>query len=76
MATEKISATVDKDVVEQIRAMVGPRGVSSFLTEAAREKLQRARILAYLDSLDAEHGPPNKEDEKRAEKMIRRVLEP
>ena len=76
MATEKISATIDKDLVEQIRAMVGPRGVSSFLTQAAREKLQRARILAYLDSLDAEHGPPSNKEDKEAEKMIARVLEP
>jgi len=76
MATEKISATVDKDVVEEIRAMVGPRGVSSFLTEAAREKLQRARILAYLRELDEAHGAPDAWARKEAARRLAEVLEP
>ena len=76
MATEKISATVDKDVVEEIREMVGPRGVSSFLTEAAREKLQRARILAYLGELDEAHGKPDARARKEAARRLAKVLEP
>jgi hypothetical protein len=76
MATEKISATVDQDVVDEIRELVGPRGVSSFLTEAAREKLQRARILTYLKELDDTYGEPDARDRKLAKRKLAKVLEP
>jgi hypothetical protein len=75
MPTEKVSATLDREVLEEIRKTAGPRRVSSFLSEAAKEKLQRARILTYLDQLDAEHGPPDEGARRTASRRIRGVLE-
>jgi hypothetical protein len=36
--------------------VAGPRGVSSFLNEAARERLARLELRGLLDELDAKHG--------------------
>ena len=75
MATAKISATLDRDVLDEIRKTVGPRQLSAFLSEAAREKLQRSRILAYLDSLDRRHGAADRSTKGLASKRIALVLE-
>jgi hypothetical protein len=40
----------------KIRHVAGPRGVSSFLNEAARERLARLELRGLLDELDAKHG--------------------
>ena len=74
MATERVLATLDSEVIAEIRRIVGARRASAFLTEAAREKLKRARILAFLRKLDDEHGPVPEETEREAEKRIARVL--
>ena len=74
MSTEKISATIDQDVLNEIRKTVGARRVSAFLSEAAREKLQRARILSYLDELDAKHGAPDPRVSQAASRRLARLL--
>ena len=40
----------------KIRRVAGPRGVSSFLNEAARERLARLELRGLLDELDTKHG--------------------
>jgi hypothetical protein len=75
MSTQKVSATLDDDIVDEIRKTVGPRGFSRFLSEAARDRLQRMRILALLDEMDAKQGPPDARARKLAEKRIARVLQ-
>lgn len=54
------SATLDEETLAKIRHVAGPRGVSSFLNEAARERLARLELRGLLDELDAKHGaaPP------------------
>ena len=44
MATEKLSATVDEEVLAAVRARVGARGLSSFVNRALRHELQRASL--------------------------------
>jgi hypothetical protein len=61
-------------VLDESRRTAGPRQVSSFLSEAAKEKLQRSRILTYLDELDATHGPPDSKARTTASRRIRRIL--
>jgi len=75
MPIEKVSASLDTDVMEEVRAMVGPRGVSAFLNQAAREKLQHDRILALLDELDEKHGPPSPQAQTAAAAAIAKILE-
>ena len=75
MSTQKVSATLDDEVVEEIRKTVGARGFSRFLSEAARDRLQRMRILALLDEMDAKHGPPHARAKRDAQRRLARVLE-
>lgn len=65
MATEKVSASVDRKVLREARRLAGRRGLSAYLDAALREKLERDRrrraILEYLDELD-EGDPPTETD--------------
>ena len=74
MPMEKVSATLERDVVDEIRRRVGPRQVSAFLNEAARQKLQQTRIQEYLHELYAEHGSPDEATRREARKRIASVL--
>jgi hypothetical protein len=53
---ERVTATLDEETLAKIRHVAGPRGVSSFLNEAARERLARLELRGLLDELDAKHG--------------------
>ncbi len=57
---ERVTATLDEETLAKIRQVAGPRGVSSFLNLAARERLARLEVLGLLDELDAKLGPPSK----------------
>ena len=74
MSMEKVSATLESEIVKEIRRRVGARKVSAFLNEAARHKLQRARIQEYLQELYAEHGLPDEATRREAAKRIASVL--
>lgn len=56
---ERVTATIDKRTLAQIRRVAGPRGVSTFLATAAKERLVRLELLGLLDDLDAKHGAPS-----------------
>jgi hypothetical protein len=53
---ERVTATLDEEILQKIRRVAGPRGVSSFLNVAARERLARLELRGLLDELDAKHG--------------------
>jgi hypothetical protein len=55
----RVTATMDERTLAQIRRVAGPRGVSSFLALAAKERFARLKVLDLLDDLDAKHGPPS-----------------
>ena len=74
MSMEKVSATLESEILDEIRRRVGPRKVSAFLNAAARQKLQQARIQEYLVELYAEHGAPNEATRREAAKRIDKVL--
>ena len=53
VATQKVSVTLEADAIERARRAAGPRGLSSYLDAALREKLARdARRLALLDLIE------------------------
>jgi hypothetical protein len=62
---ERVTATFDEETIAAIRRIAGPRGVSAFLQQAARERLARLQMLELVDDLDKKHGPPS--DAIRAE---------
>ncbi len=74
MPMEKVSATLESEILEEIRSRVGPRKVSAFLNEAARQKLQQFRIQEYLQKLYVEHGEPSENIRREAAKKIEQVL--
>lgn len=57
MATEKVSLTLDEELVTEAREKVGTRGLSSYVNRALRHQLQHDRIAGLLAELEQEHGP-------------------
>lgn len=53
---ERVTATIDDEVLESIRRVAGPRGVSNFLNVAARERLAWLELRGLLDELEIKHG--------------------
>jgi hypothetical protein len=80
MSTQKVSVTLDELAVARARALVGPRGLSAYLDEALRQKLdddERNRTFDdYLDALDEEHPSTPEEirrGRERADAIIAKV---
>ncbi len=71
---ERITATIDAHTLTQIRRVAGPRGVSSFLAIAAKERLARLELLGLLDDLDAKHGPVSAATHADVARDARRVF--
>lgn len=57
MATEKVSLTLEEELVSQARATVGSRGLSRYVNRALRHQLQSDRLGELLDELERHHGP-------------------
>jgi Arc/MetJ family transcription regulator len=57
MSTEKVSLTLDDELVEQARQHAGQRGLSGYVNQALRRQLQRDRLIAFLDEADQAAGP-------------------
>jgi Arc/MetJ family transcription regulator len=57
MATEKVSLTLDEELVSEARGTVGARGLSGYVNLALRRQLQRDRLSRLLDDLEQEVGP-------------------
>jgi len=55
--TEKVSLTLDKDLVAEARGVVGARGLSPYVNRALRNQLQHDRVAVLLAELEQEHGP-------------------
>lgn len=60
MATAKVSVTLSEKVLREARRRVGKRGLSAYVDEAVRLKLQGDRIRNLVAELDKEYGPPPK----------------
>lgn len=56
MPVEKVSVSLDEDVVTEARARVGGRGLSALVNEALRRHLQRERVTEWLQEQDAHFG--------------------
>ncbi|HXO19552.1 MAG TPA: hypothetical protein VOA87_06460 [Thermoanaerobaculia bacterium] len=57
MATEKVSLTLEEELVAEAREAVGSRGLSSYVNRALSHQLQRDRLAGLLAELEEEHGP-------------------
>ncbi|MEY2554320.1 MAG: hypothetical protein QOC57_2180 [Ilumatobacteraceae bacterium] len=62
MAAQRITITVDEDVLNELKQRVGPGEVSAYVVEALRARLQRDPIMELLDKLDEMYGPLSDDD--------------
>jgi len=56
-AKEKVSLSLDRDLVAEVRRRVGKRELSSFLNEALERRLQTDAITQYLGEVEKARGP-------------------
>ncbi len=57
MPTEKVSLTLEEELVAEAREAVGVRGLSGYVNRALRHQLQHDRLAGLLAELEQEHGP-------------------
>jgi hypothetical protein len=65
MALEKLSISVDPELLEEARQRAGQRGLSKFMNEALAFYLQSLRIRELEIELTAQYGPISEEAKKR-----------
>jgi Arc/MetJ-type ribon-helix-helix transcriptional regulator len=64
----RITVTLPPDLVDEIRAQVGPRETSAWVARAITEYLARERLAAAVAEYEAETGPISEEDIAAANK--------
>jgi hypothetical protein len=57
MRTEKVSLTLEKELLAEAREVAGGRALSRYLNRALRNQLQHDRLAGLLAALELEHGP-------------------
>lgn len=57
MTVEKVSLSLDAELVARARRVAGHRGLSALVNDALRIKLQHERLRALLVEMDTEFGP-------------------
>jgi post-segregation antitoxin (ccd killing protein) len=57
MATTKLSLTLDADLVHEAKQQVGQRGLSRYVSDALRLRLQHDRLSTWLAEAEARSGP-------------------
>ena len=66
MTVEKVSLSLDAELVTTARRVAGHRGLSALVNDALRIKLQHERLRAVLAEMDAEFGPVPAQELDRA----------
>ncbi len=57
MAAEKVSLTLEAELLAEARKMTGSRALSRYVNRALSLQLQHDRLSCLLADLDREHGP-------------------
>jgi len=73
MATEKVSLSLNEDLVAEAREIVGARGLSGYVNLALSHQLQHDRLSGLLAEFVQEHGPI---DPQMMEEVRQEWLEP
>ena len=64
----RITVTLPAELVEEMRALVGPRETSAWVARAVAERLSRERLAAAVADYEAETGPISAGDIAAAQK--------
>jgi hypothetical protein len=62
---EKVSITLDKPLVDEIRAQFGGRALSTSINELLYAALAQERLAQLVDEMEQEAGPPSLEAYER-----------
>ncbi len=73
MPVVKTSLSIEEELLNEAKAISGPRGVSSLVSDSLRREIQRRRLLTTLDEMLAEN-PPTLEELQRARKAVQSVV--
>lgn len=57
MRTEKVSLSLEEELLAEAREVAGVRGLSGYINRALRHQLQQDRVALFLAELDEEQGP-------------------
>ncbi len=57
MSVDKVSLSLDAELLAEAKELAGPRGLSSLVNDALRVRLQQVRVTWLLDEMDDEFGP-------------------
>jgi Arc/MetJ family transcription regulator len=57
MRTEKVSLSLEEELLAEARDRVGARGLSGYVNQALRHQLQHDRLAGLLAELERETGP-------------------
>ncbi len=58
----RLTVTLPGDLVDEVRARAGRGGVSSWIAQAAAERLGRERLAAAIAEYEVDSGPITDED--------------
>jgi Arc/MetJ family transcription regulator len=61
MSVEKVSVSLDKEMLAQTRERVGRRGISGYVNDALRRQLRRDVLAELLAEMRELNGPVSKE---------------
>jgi hypothetical protein len=70
VTTDKLSATVEADLLAEVRERAGPRGLSAFVSRALRHELDRVALRDLLDEFADQLGPPDPEMVAEADALL------
>lgn len=70
MTTGKLSATVDDELLAEVRDRAGRRGLSAFVSRALRHELDRVALRDLLDELAGQLGPPDEDMVAEADALL------
>jgi ABC-type sulfate/molybdate transport systems ATPase subunit len=73
VAQDRITITIDPDVLDELRAQVPTGEISAYVVEALRRRLRRDPVMAMLDELDERFGPTDAESRKEAEQWLAQI---
>jgi Arc/MetJ family transcription regulator len=66
---EKVSMSLDADVLAQARERVGGRGVSAYVNEAVRRQLRRDALAEVLSEMRETNGPVGDEEMEEVRRL-------
>ncbi|WP_459985653.1 ribbon-helix-helix domain-containing protein [Nocardioides sp. AN3] len=63
----KVSISMPGDLVEQVKERAGSGGVSAYVTDAVRHRMQMEGLRDLVERMEAKHGPA---DETKVQAII------